>query len=808
MQMIKNVIMFSFIITTLIAQNKVKTVALWTFDEQQGIYPSSILSDQSENDYSIALGPGGQIVSGKFGNALEPVEQPKIILPHSESLVFGMIKLPVPEGGAAEPMTWHNANFCALMTSGEKHLRKVFEYAKPTHTKLNLGEFDWTVEFWFMLNKKTGNDGIVFEIGSGPRTENEKVTRLILRNDISKFILFNQSSNNRIEIKTALSFMNWNHVAFIYNKSNKTLMHYVDGKLISILNNINILPLETGSEDYMSIGRDGSWGRPLQGKLDELRFSEGIVYENEFDVPSSFSSQFSRRPAVEFKKGLPLLFDKVYSSNEFINIGGRKHLFIDDALLAKYDGSEFNVNPPRMAECVIDKINGPFRKHLNVVEDEDGLLRLYAGVENDYLAVWISKDGVNWETPDLPNGKYKNRTNIVIHGSTGMGIVFIDPNAPPEEKWKYLSGYDEKGIFIFTSSDGYNFKRIKTAVLPFWPGSQSDIFYDEQQQKYVAHHRADFATGISGSTQREFVRTETTDLLSPWPFNPVTQQDGLNLSKVKRVKNLLPFYLDNGPLSPGGFGNDYPVAFGAIDGFDPTDTDVYVAKAMKYPWAPDTYIAFPTIYFHYKNSFPETRSILNEKKYQRGSGPLETQLAVSRDGRNWKRLARPVYIGTGKHDGRTVNTAYIAHGMVRRGNEIWQYYFGESQYHSSHVTDPEGRGVYRVIQRLDGFVSLDSPYEKEAVVKTKPFTFEGNRLTLNIDTDAAGYAQAGFADETGKPVEGFSVDDCIYINGDFLETEVEWLNKGKDISSLQGKTLQLVFRMRGSKLYSMQFINK
>ena len=69
--------------------------------------------------------------------------------------------------------------------------------------------------------------------------------------------------------------------------------------------------------------------------------------------------------------------------------------------------------------------------------------------------------------------------------------------------------------------------------------------------------------------------------------------------------------------------------------------------------------------------------------------------------------------------GRNVVTAYLAHGMVRRGNEIWQYYFGETQYHSTHKSDKAGRGVYRLVQRLDGFVSIDSPYGEDAVVTTR-----------------------------------------------------------------------------------------
>ena len=126
---------------------------------------------------------------------------------------------------------------------------------------------------------------------------------------------------------------------------------------------------------------------------------------------------------------------------------------------------------------------------------------------------------------------------------------------------------------------------------------------------------------------------------------------------------------------------------------------------------------------------------------------------------------------------------------------------------NTHTRDRAGRGVYRLIQRLDGFVSIDSPYEKDAVATTKPFTFEGKNLTLNIDTDATGYSQVGLLHENGEPIQGYSLEDCIYINGDFIDTKVEWLGRGTDISHLAGKPIQLVFRMRGSKLYAMQFVD-
>jgi hypothetical protein len=88
---------------------------------------------------------------------------------------------------------------------------------------------------------------------------------------------------------------------------------------------------------------------------------------------------------------------------------------------------------------------------------------------------------------------------------------------------------------------------------------------------------------------------------------------------------------------------------------------------------------------------------------------------------------------------------------------------------------------------------------------TKPLTFTGNRLRLNVDTDAAGCAQVGFLDERGQPIPGYSVQDCVYVNGDAVDYAVEWLEKGQDVSSLAGKTVRVSFELHGAKLYAMQF---
>jgi len=827
------ILTLSFLVIACEKQGTVETVALWCFDEQMGLYPSCVLSDLSDNDYPLVLGRGGQIVAGKFGGGLAALNQENLNISESpDDITFGMTRLPVPEGRTQEPMNWFNAYFAALMTSGETHLRKQVGFPQPTKTDLNLGNFNWTVEFWLNPAADLREAGVIFELGTGPRGENDQMTSLKIKGDYSGFILYNQPSGTNVNIPTRLIPNQWQHIALTFDAGNSRLSHYIDGKSQVILENITLNKLTEGAEDYLTIGRSGIWSEPLPGVIDELRFSKGLAYQENFQPPASFSYLYAIAKPDSLLAGPVLLFSGGHNKSEPVNLGKRKHLFIDDALLEKSDGVSFVVNPARPAEIVLSGIEGKFRKHLGVVEDDDGRIRIYTTVDDDYLAVWISDDGVNFHAPVLPEGRYKGHNNIVLHASVGMGIVFKDPNAPKAERWKYVSDYHRRAVALFHSEDGLSFKRYRQPVLPFRSGSQCNLYYDDQKQVYTAFHRSDFGRTGNGATQRDFVMTETSNLLRPWPFKPLNQAEALKRAAKHRTADLIPWYLDNGPLTPGGFADEYPWIFSPVDTLDPAETDIYVPKVIKYPWAPDTYLAFPVVYFHYEKSNPVTRMELMNPARQRGSGPLESQLAVSRNGTDWHRYPRPAYVGIGQHGGIDFKTSYIAHGMIRRGNEIWQYNFSEPHYHSPWITFPEKRAVYRLVQRLDGFVSMDAPYDREVTVTSRPVIFSGSRLILNIDTDAAGYAQIGFTDVSGEPVSGYSVDDCIYINGDFIDAEVEWMKNrielagympdsdeelaemsqkvdiSADVSQLAGKPVRLVIRMRGAKLYALQFVEQ
>ena len=563
-----------------------ETIAFWAFDEPVGLYPSSVLSDEGPSQLPLLLGPGGSVVPGKFGNALSAAPQPAVKLPPG-SVLFGLTQLPTPAGRSTEPLSWHNAQHAALMTAGENHLRKEFPHPNATETGLNLGAFDWTLEFWYRGEAPIAGatEGVVFEIGQGPRGENDHVTSLSLSADRTGFVLVNQPNVSRVSIPSAAEALTdpnrWTHLAFVHDAARRELRHHVDGRLVGTPLNVTIEALPVGEEAYFTLARNGRWTHALPGALDEFRVTRGARPARAFSPPTSHVARpaggLPVRPADAEE---PLRFAGDQTPAEVINLGSSKHLLIDDALFPQHTNVSFVPTPPSKVELAFE-VHGSFRKHVTVVEDEQRVIRLYNPIgPGDRLGVRTSRDGLNFEIPRLST-LHPDYPNIVTTGSAGTPSVFIDPLAPPEERWKLVSGDEGQGIFVHTSPDGYQWRRLPTAAISAWSGSQSNMFYDDQRGQYVGYHRTDSGRTLYNKTERRFVLTILDTLRPPWPFTPRSQAEYDRLAATSRLNLVRPWYLDNGPLTPGGVGIEWPIVFQPTDGFDPDSTDIYVPKALK-----------------------------------------------------------------------------------------------------------------------------------------------------------------------------------------------------------------------------------
>ena len=120
----------------------------------------------------------------------------------------------------------------------------------------------------------------------------------------------------------------------------------------------------------------------------------------------------------------------------------------------------------------------------------------------------------------------------------------------------------------------------------------------------------------------------------------------------------------------------------------------------------------------------------------------------------------------------------------------------------SYFTGRKSR-LRRYSLRIDGFASVHARLQKGELI-TRPITFSGKELSLNVATSAAGMVQVEICSPAGTPASGFTLADCDIIYGDSLDRRVSW--KGNtNVESLIGRPVVLRVVMREADVYSLAF---
>jgi len=495
-------------------------------------------------------------------------------------------------------------------------------------------------------------------------------------------------------------------------------------------------------------------------------------------------------------------------SGSLFNVASDRQLFIDEQLIDESTHVTFTVNPPQRRELVLfpekEWERGGITCYANVFFDEmHQHFRLYyvpvcpAATPPFRLCLATSSDGIHWERPNLGivefNGSRDN--NIVIDGQR-EGTVFIDPNAPSEKRYAYLSATPESGLLYFSSPDGIRFTPSPSPLTPYQADSQLSTFYDPAKKKYVSYFKA------------------THEAPGKWRMNPqIILNDTIHLPKdgtplLRTVARYETDHADDPWSAPPAPPGPFRVVM-ARDELDPPGMDLYTNSIQKYALAPGVYFGFPTPYYHYSHP---SRAYLNQPTLAAGGktndGTLDTQLATSRDGITFTRHRAP-YVPLHHHDDLDLKICMVFPGLLYHPDRIDHYFAGYTHTHG----DTEARlrlkgrqlgGIFRLSQRIDGFTSIDFPYTG-GTMTTHPLLFQGNTLQLNVNTSAAGEARVALLDPTGHTLPGFAIDDCRIINGDHLNKRVEW-SSGGDLSRLMGSPIRLQFDMRGAKLFSFRFV--
>jgi len=458
-----------------------------------------------------------------------------------------------------------------------------------------------------------------------------------------------------------------------------------------------------------------------------------------------------------------------------------RHLFLDPAILKSNTGATLAVNSPEQREIVI-RADQPWEQLMIslflTVRDEGDKLRMWYVCRDlrnrPNLAYAESNDGINWTKPNLGIVEYEGSTENNLVGVHSLeGVVFRDPQATDSnEAYLYLTTIHGKGLVRFTSPDGLRWRQHDPVLLPFSLDTQNVTFWDERLGCYVLYLRG-WTKGEQWQDRlRNVKRITVKDLTKPFVLASSGNQ---NASSSKgRATHL----------------RDEVKTIFAADEQDPPNCDVYNMSTQPYPLDPRWYVAFPSF-------------LLREKSMV--DGRLEMHFAGSRDGITWHRYDRRPYAKPGLTGTENANMVFMGTGLVIRDQEIWQYGVGLHTRHGNMKARYEKTDgtIYRYVQRIDGFVSLDFPNEGGSC-QTVPIRVDGNSLVFNVDTGALGQIQVGLLDEDGQPIPGFSIDDCLPLRTNALAAEVQWRGK-PNLKAWHGKELQLEIRGARSKLYSFYF---
>ncbi len=403
-----------------------------------------------------------------------------------------------------------------------------------------------------------------------------------------------------------------------------------------------------------------------------------------------------------------------------------------------------------------------------------------------------SDDGMNWERPILGqkefNGSKEN--NLLQPGLAGT--VFIDPNAPPEERYKSIRGprikVDEFKSFVDRHPDKWETRAVRGP----WQNpekiralggavSPDGIHWKHLDELFTVEHSDGMETGYYDIHLKKYIiytRTWMVGNRSPrWTGDPQTmtwmgEKHGSGRRVIGRMES---DYF-------GGFSVSEPVIVPAPGETSPSEV-FYTSIYTTIPGAPEQHLMFPTIW----DTRDDTSSI---------------GLWTSHDGKLWNRIPGPPVLETaefGQWDGGCIfsfpNLIELPNGdfaLPYKGYNLpHKYPRGTMTVSTAYAIWPKGRIVAVEAQEMGGF----------ATVGIIP---PGRTLRINALTKRAGGIRVEIAKIDDSVVADRSFEECDIIQGNQFWKTVTW-NGESDLGYKDGDGVVIRFQMDRAKLFGIEF---
>lgn len=464
-------------------------------------------------------------------------------------------------------------------------------------------------------------------------------------------------------------------------------------------------------------------------------------------------------------------------AGETLDLGSRRELFVDNYLIASKTNVQLTLHEPRDEGPVLQfdaPWEGPFCGYATVIRDGDRFKVFYRGKGvagrdglNELTCIAESPDGRQWTRPKLGLIELKGtKENNVILAEDPYCHNFSpfkdsNTNAPADQRYKAISGYQNTGLRAFASPDGLRWKAMQekpvltTNDLPFKNvfDSQNVAFWSPDENRYLLFFRT------FKDRKRRIARVESRDFLK-W--------ENVQLMEYR-----------------GADGQAVPLE------------ELYTSQTHPYFRAPQIYVALAARFMLGRQvlTAEEAKAIGVHPSYFKDVS--DAVFMTSRGGNFYDRVFMGAFIKPGIGAENWVSrTTYPALNEVQTGpNEM-------SVYVNQNYAQPTAH-LRRYSLRLDGYASLRAPHEGGEFV-TKPLTFSGNRLRLNFSTSAAGGIKVAILDAAGNPIPGYTFEDSVESIGNEIERPARWKH-GQDVGKLAGQPVQLHFKMKDADLFAIRF---
>ena len=407
-----------------------------------------------------------------------------------------------------------------------------------------------------------------------------------------------------------------------------------------------------------------------------------------------------------------------------------------------------------------------------------------------------SEDGVNWRKPPMGIKEEDGRNTNIVFGSEQFGTCYSmsgveNPFEPdPARRFKAIfthvapgrSAADVKRAAY--SADCIHWTACdQVPTFGKWGGRLGDCFqgaFDPVSRTYIA------MTRHARMCNAPLTRGPSADLVMGGPAFDISL-GAANRRNRRRIfqmesSDFLHWSEPRAVLSPD-------------PDIDNVDDCFYCMVPM---WLGGQWLGFITVFHMVSNTFT-------------------VQLAHSRDGRTWRRVAPGrTWLDHGPAGSWEQFMVSISSPPVVVDDQLWVYYGGSKNHHDWWLSDDlpdvaEARSRDHVgyhlglaTMRKDGFVSLGANAVREGMLQTQPLGSEGDRLTINAACGPGGYVKVEVADQLGSILSGNALADCDAFTGDAVCHVMTWrgVPEAKRAHPMPYRILRFV--MRNAELYSFR----